>query len=154
MEVFIGGLPRCIEGNVTVSKPQTLEEAITITQRLMDQVTKHNYVQETNDHKRKFDDRITFTTITTRITVITTATMITTNSRIEDKKPSKLMLSPQLKTVGGSSDQELQKQRASQWKQPAASVSNLSCMWRERTLQKPVPKSKQQCLWKSILAEG
>ncbi|GJR69133.1 reverse transcriptase domain-containing protein [Tanacetum coccineum] len=36
MEVFIGGLPRSIERNVTASKPQTLEEAITITQRLMD----------------------------------------------------------------------------------------------------------------------
>ncbi|GJT51737.1 reverse transcriptase domain-containing protein [Tanacetum coccineum] len=36
MEVFIGGLPRSIEGNVTASNPQTLEEAITITQRLMD----------------------------------------------------------------------------------------------------------------------
>ncbi|GKE26918.1 hypothetical protein Tco_1442302 [Tanacetum coccineum] len=57
MEVFIGGLPRSIEGNVTASKPQTLEEAITITQRLMDQVTKHNSMQGTNDHKRKFDDR-------------------------------------------------------------------------------------------------
>ncbi|GJW92077.1 putative reverse transcriptase domain-containing protein [Tanacetum coccineum] len=33
MEFFIGGLPRSIEGNVTTSKPQTLEEAITITQR-------------------------------------------------------------------------------------------------------------------------
>ncbi|GJS99802.1 hypothetical protein Tco_0820972 [Tanacetum coccineum] len=31
MEVFIGGLPRSIEGNVTASKPQTLDEAITIT---------------------------------------------------------------------------------------------------------------------------
>ncbi|GJZ07826.1 reverse transcriptase domain-containing protein [Tanacetum coccineum] len=51
IEVFIGGLPRSIEGNVTALKPQTLEEAITITQRLMDQVTKHNYVQGTNDHK-------------------------------------------------------------------------------------------------------
>ncbi|GKD22846.1 reverse transcriptase domain-containing protein [Tanacetum coccineum] len=61
MEVFIGGLPRSIEGNVTASKPQTLEEAITITHRLMDQVTKHNSVQRTNDHKRKFDDRRTFT---------------------------------------------------------------------------------------------
>ncbi|GJR62737.1 reverse transcriptase domain-containing protein [Tanacetum coccineum] len=61
MEVFIGGLPRSIEGNVTASKPQTLEEAITITQRLMDQVTKHNSVQGTNDHKRKFNDRRTFT---------------------------------------------------------------------------------------------
>ncbi|GJS40782.1 putative reverse transcriptase domain-containing protein [Tanacetum coccineum] len=56
MEVFIGGLPRSIEGNVTASKPQTLEEAITITQRLMDQVTKHNSMHEINDHKRKFDD--------------------------------------------------------------------------------------------------
>nr|GFC07933.1 reverse transcriptase domain-containing protein [Tanacetum cinerariifolium] len=37
MEVFIGGLPRSIEGNVTTSKPQTIEEAITITQRLMKQ---------------------------------------------------------------------------------------------------------------------
>ncbi|GKD93598.1 hypothetical protein Tco_1373435 [Tanacetum coccineum] len=61
MEVFIGGLPRSIEGNVTALKPQTLEETITITQRLMDQVTKYNSVQGTNDHKRKFDDRRTFT---------------------------------------------------------------------------------------------
>ncbi|GKE13764.1 hypothetical protein Tco_1421341, partial [Tanacetum coccineum] len=34
---FIEGLPQSIEGNVTASKPQTLEEAITITQRLMEQ---------------------------------------------------------------------------------------------------------------------
>ncbi|GJV59275.1 reverse transcriptase domain-containing protein [Tanacetum coccineum] len=61
MKVFIEGLPRSIEGNVTASKLQTLEEAITITQRLMDQVTKHNSVQGINDHKRKFDDRRTFT---------------------------------------------------------------------------------------------
>ncbi|GKE16280.1 reverse transcriptase domain-containing protein [Tanacetum coccineum] len=60
MEAFIGGLPKSIEGNVTASKPQTLEEAINITQRLMDQVTRHNSVQGTNDHKRKFDDRRTF----------------------------------------------------------------------------------------------
>ncbi|GJX48772.1 reverse transcriptase domain-containing protein [Tanacetum coccineum] len=38
MEVFIGGLPRSIKGNVTALKPQTLEEAIAITQRLMDQL--------------------------------------------------------------------------------------------------------------------
>ncbi|GKD36251.1 putative reverse transcriptase domain-containing protein [Tanacetum coccineum] len=37
MEVFIRGLPQSIEGNVTASKPQTLEEAINIAQRLMDQ---------------------------------------------------------------------------------------------------------------------
>ncbi|GJZ25836.1 reverse transcriptase domain-containing protein [Tanacetum coccineum] len=61
MEVFIEGFPRSIEGNVTASKTQTLEETITITQRLMDQVTKHNSMQGTNDHKRKFYDRRTFT---------------------------------------------------------------------------------------------
>nr|GEY83606.1 reverse transcriptase domain-containing protein [Tanacetum cinerariifolium] len=33
MEVFIDGLPRSIEGNVTALKPQTLEEAINIAQR-------------------------------------------------------------------------------------------------------------------------
>nr|GEY06831.1 hypothetical protein [Tanacetum cinerariifolium] len=37
MEVFISGLPRSIERNVTASKPQTLEEAINIAQWLMDQ---------------------------------------------------------------------------------------------------------------------
>nr|GEW35441.1 reverse transcriptase domain-containing protein [Tanacetum cinerariifolium] len=37
MEIFIEGLPRSIKENVTASKPQTLEEAINITQRLMDQ---------------------------------------------------------------------------------------------------------------------
>nr|GEZ51942.1 reverse transcriptase domain-containing protein [Tanacetum cinerariifolium] len=57
LEAFIGGLPQSIEGNVMASKPQTLEEAINIAQRLMDQVTKHNHVQETNDHKRKLDDK-------------------------------------------------------------------------------------------------
>ncbi|GKE57072.1 reverse transcriptase domain-containing protein [Tanacetum coccineum] len=82
MEVLIGGLPRIIKGNVTASKPQTLEEAITITQRLMDQ------------------------------------------------------------------------QRASHWEQPATSVSNLSYLWRENALQISLPKSKQQCPWKCILAEG
>ncbi|GJS33647.1 reverse transcriptase domain-containing protein [Tanacetum coccineum] len=51
MEVFISGLPRSIEGNVTASKPQTLEEAINIAQRLMDQIIKRDSVQETNNHK-------------------------------------------------------------------------------------------------------
>ncbi|GJW33233.1 hypothetical protein Tco_0053265 [Tanacetum coccineum] len=103
MEVFIGGLPRSIEGNVTTSKPQTLEEAITITQRLMDQVTKHNSMQGTNDHKQKFDDRRTFTNnnnYQNNRTTIATATMITNNNIMEGKKLSGLMLSPQLKTVG------------------------------------------------------
>ncbi|GKD78673.1 reverse transcriptase domain-containing protein, partial [Tanacetum coccineum] len=45
LEAFIGGLPQSIEGNITASRPQTLEEAINIAQRLMDQVTKHTPVQ-------------------------------------------------------------------------------------------------------------
>ncbi|GJY06786.1 hypothetical protein Tco_0373840 [Tanacetum coccineum] len=45
MEVFIEGLPRSIEGNVTASKPQTLEEAIIITQRLMEQVIEQPMAQ-------------------------------------------------------------------------------------------------------------
>ncbi|GJZ90198.1 reverse transcriptase domain-containing protein [Tanacetum coccineum] len=51
MEAFIGGLPQSIEGNVTASKPQTLEEATNIAHRLMDQILKRDFVQETNDHK-------------------------------------------------------------------------------------------------------
>ncbi|GJS71082.1 hypothetical protein Tco_0703923 [Tanacetum coccineum] len=57
MEAFIGGLPQSIEGNVTASKPQTLEEAINISQRLMDQIIKHDSVQETNDRKRKLENK-------------------------------------------------------------------------------------------------
>ncbi|GJW37330.1 putative reverse transcriptase domain-containing protein [Tanacetum coccineum] len=53
LEAFIGGLPRSIEGNVTASKPKTLEEAINIAQRLMDQVTKHVPMQVSTDNKRK-----------------------------------------------------------------------------------------------------
>ncbi|GJT91377.1 hypothetical protein Tco_1080222 [Tanacetum coccineum] len=56
LEAFIGGLPRSIEGNVTASKPQTLEEAINISQRLMDQIIKRDFVQETNDRKRKLEN--------------------------------------------------------------------------------------------------
>nr|GEX09498.1 reverse transcriptase domain-containing protein [Tanacetum cinerariifolium] len=36
LEAFIEGLPQSIKGSVTASKPQTLEEAINITQSLMD----------------------------------------------------------------------------------------------------------------------
>nr|GEY45274.1 reverse transcriptase domain-containing protein [Tanacetum cinerariifolium] len=43
---------KSIEGNVTASKHQTLEEVITITQRLMEQVIKHQSAQESDDHKQ------------------------------------------------------------------------------------------------------
>ncbi|GJY68517.1 retrovirus-related pol polyprotein from transposon TNT 1-94 [Tanacetum coccineum] len=54
MEAFIGGLPQSIEGNVTASKPQTLEEATNIAHRLMDQIIKRNLWQETNESQMKF----------------------------------------------------------------------------------------------------
>ncbi|GKD86464.1 putative reverse transcriptase domain-containing protein [Tanacetum coccineum] len=102
IEVFIRGLPKSIEGNVTASKPQTLEEAITITQ------SNNNNNNRNNDHHQQQNRK--------QETVRAYAATPTENNR--------------------SSDQELQKQRANHWKQPAASVSNLSCLWRERTLQK------------------
>ncbi|GJS22897.1 hypothetical protein Tco_0451529 [Tanacetum coccineum] len=43
--------------NVTASKPQTLEEATNIAQRLMDQIIRHDSVQEINDLKRKLEDK-------------------------------------------------------------------------------------------------
>ncbi|GKF23252.1 hypothetical protein Tco_0075574 [Tanacetum coccineum] len=155
MEVFIGGLPRSIEGNVTVSKPQTLEEAITITQRLMDQVTKHNSVQGTNDHKRKFDDKRTFTNNNYQNNRNNNNNRNNDHHQQQNRRQETFKAYVVTPTKNNRSfDQELQKQRASHWKQPAANVSNLSCLWRERTLQKLVRKGKQQCPWKSILAEG
>nr|GEY98871.1 reverse transcriptase domain-containing protein [Tanacetum cinerariifolium] len=112
MEVFIRGLPESIEGTVAASKPQTLEEAINIAQRLLNQVLKHVAIQGTNDHKRRFDDRknttnnvnnnypIIMTTITTPKITTKTIKTITTTSRIEDKKLSGLILPPQLRTKG------------------------------------------------------
>ncbi|GKA07950.1 putative reverse transcriptase domain-containing protein [Tanacetum coccineum] len=78
MEVFNRGIClKVLKGNVTASKLQTLEEAINIAQRLMDQVIKHTPVQVSNDHK-----------------------LITNHNRTEDRKPLGLMLSLQLKTMG------------------------------------------------------
>ncbi|GJT59277.1 reverse transcriptase domain-containing protein [Tanacetum coccineum] len=57
MEVFIGGLPRSIEENVTASKPQTLEEVITINQRLMDQNNRNNNSNCNNDHQQQQNKR-------------------------------------------------------------------------------------------------
>ncbi|GKA89197.1 hypothetical protein Tco_0811009 [Tanacetum coccineum] len=57
LEAFIGGLPRSIEGNVTASKPQTLKEAINSIPEVIDQIIKRDSVQETNDHKRKLEDK-------------------------------------------------------------------------------------------------
>nr|GEV95920.1 reverse transcriptase domain-containing protein [Tanacetum cinerariifolium] len=60
MEIFSGGSAQSIEGIVTALKPQTLEEAINIAQRLMDQIIKRGSMQGTSHHKRKFNDKRSF----------------------------------------------------------------------------------------------
>ncbi|GJS38734.1 putative reverse transcriptase domain-containing protein [Tanacetum coccineum] len=47
------GLPQSIEGNVTASKPQTLEEAINISQRLMDQRERALCKSVPKDHQQQ-----------------------------------------------------------------------------------------------------
>ncbi|GKB77175.1 reverse transcriptase domain-containing protein [Tanacetum coccineum] len=54
MEVFIGGLPRSIKGNVTALKPQTLEEAITITPR---QETVRAYAATLTENSRNYKNK-------------------------------------------------------------------------------------------------
>nr|GEV43917.1 reverse transcriptase domain-containing protein [Tanacetum cinerariifolium] len=39
------------------TKIKKMEEAITMTQKLIEQVMKHNSIQETNNHKQKLEDR-------------------------------------------------------------------------------------------------
>ncbi|GJY73245.1 reverse transcriptase domain-containing protein [Tanacetum coccineum] len=57
LEAFVRGLPSNIKGHVISADPQTMEEATTIAQKLMDQILKHGSVQGTANNKRKFDDR-------------------------------------------------------------------------------------------------
>ncbi|GKE77983.1 hypothetical protein Tco_1544103 [Tanacetum coccineum] len=78
--------------------------------------------------------------------------MITNNNRIEGKKLPELMLPPQLKTVGILEVFPCVRNVPCIIQDLALSSVRLAT--RERTLQKPVPKGKQQCLWKSILVEG
>nr|GEY09517.1 hypothetical protein [Tanacetum cinerariifolium] len=54
---FISCQPFYFNGTLTASKSQTLEEAINIAQRLMDQIIKRGSMQGTSDYKHKFDDR-------------------------------------------------------------------------------------------------
>nr|GEY15745.1 putative reverse transcriptase domain-containing protein [Tanacetum cinerariifolium] len=59
IEVFIGGMPRSIERNVTASKPQTLEEAITIIQKLMNQDLALSSVRlVTSEEKRHYRNQL------------------------------------------------------------------------------------------------
>ncbi|GKD67617.1 hypothetical protein Tco_1321707 [Tanacetum coccineum] len=78
--------------------------------------------------------------------------MITNNNRIEGKKLLGLMLPPQLKTVGIL--EAFPCVRNVHCITQDLALSSVRLVTRERALQKLVPKSKQQCPWKSILAEG
>ena len=51
LESLIGGLPESIEGDVTSFDPQTVEEAIRISQKLMAQVVKKETTDNNNNHK-------------------------------------------------------------------------------------------------------
>nr|GEU31836.1 putative reverse transcriptase domain-containing protein [Tanacetum cinerariifolium] len=55
MKAFIGGLLRSIKGNVTAFKPKTLEDAINIAQRLMDQKSEDKRVENIPE-VREFPD--------------------------------------------------------------------------------------------------
>nr|GEV93264.1 putative reverse transcriptase domain-containing protein [Tanacetum cinerariifolium] len=108
LEAFIEGLPRSIEGNVTTSKLQILEEAINIAHRLMNQVTKHTLVQVSSDNKRKFDDRKTFNNNSRNNNNNNNYRNTNTNNRYNNHQPNKtkgnelleLMLLLHLKTIG------------------------------------------------------
>ncbi|GKC47790.1 hypothetical protein Tco_1065512 [Tanacetum coccineum] len=76
--------------------------------------------------------------------------MITNNNRIKSKKLSGLMLPPQLKTIGILEAFPCVRNAPCITQDLALSIVKLAT----RTLQQSVPKGKQKCPWKSILAEG
>ncbi|GJT09697.1 hypothetical protein Tco_0856739 [Tanacetum coccineum] len=82
MEAFIGGLPQSIEGNVTASKPQTLEEATNIAHRLMDPIIKRFFLCKkpiiTNESLMIEGTPPTTTTIPIIVTKTTTPMIATT----------------------------------------------------------------------------
>nr|GEW68221.1 alanine--tRNA ligase [Tanacetum cinerariifolium] len=105
LEAFIEGLPLSIEGNVTASKPQTLEEDINIAQRLMDQVTKHTPVQVSSDNKESLTiEELSITTLAATSTIVTPsptiAIIIANHNKTKGKKLLELMLLLHLKTIG------------------------------------------------------
>ncbi|GJR16270.1 hypothetical protein Tco_0798922 [Tanacetum coccineum] len=81
----------------------------------------------TNDHKRKFVDRRNTTTNNDN-----NYSNNRNNNNYRDNHNNHNLSDLQ---QGGSSDQELQKQRTSHRKQHAINFYNLSCLWRERALQ-------------------
>ncbi|GJZ40342.1 reverse transcriptase domain-containing protein [Tanacetum coccineum] len=141
MEVFIGGLPRSIEGNVIASKFGGSHYHNSEVK-----VTKHNSVQGTNDHKRKFDDRRTFNNNNYQNN--------RNNNNNNRNNEYQQHQNKRQETVRAYAATPTKNNRASHWKQPTTSIRNMSCLRRKKTLQKSVPKGKQQCPWKNILAEG
>ncbi|GJZ50323.1 putative reverse transcriptase domain-containing protein [Tanacetum coccineum] len=150
LKVFIRRLPYSIKGTVTALKPQTLEEAITITQRLMDQVTKHNSMQGTNDHKQKFNDRRTFNNNNYQNNH---------NNRNNDYQQQQSRRQETFRACAATPTKNkwytgnlpLCKRCTLHHTGPCTSGVRLAT--RERALQISVPKSKQQCPWKNILDE-
>ncbi|GJX36601.1 putative reverse transcriptase domain-containing protein [Tanacetum coccineum] len=125
-------------GNVTASKPQTLEEAINIAHRLMDQVTKHTPVQVSSDHKRKFDVRRTFNNNNYHNT--------NTNNRYNNHQPQHNRRQETFKAYATTPTEN----NGYSGNHPLFTCQ--SCWERERTLCKSVPKDhQQQCLGKSLL---
>nr|GEX54811.1 hypothetical protein [Tanacetum cinerariifolium] len=92
-----------MKGNVTASKPQTLEEAINIAQRLMDQVIsiiryKEPTIISESLKIKEISLAIIITATTTRTSVMI-ARMIFVNNKIEGHKLSDPMLLLQLRTM-------------------------------------------------------
>ncbi|GJR93703.1 putative reverse transcriptase domain-containing protein [Tanacetum coccineum] len=100
LEAFIGGLPRSIEGNVTASKPQTLEEAINIAQRLWI----FNKPAPMQSLRVTTKEGLTTEELSTTIpaTTIATPTIVTiiVDNRTKGKKLVEPMLLLHQKTVG------------------------------------------------------
>nr|GEV75252.1 reverse transcriptase domain-containing protein [Tanacetum cinerariifolium] len=97
MDVFIRGLPRSIEGNVTASKPQTT--FLRKKPMIINEILRIKETPTTTTTTIMIATTITTptiaTTTTTKITTtITTVTMITTKNRIEVTKPSGLIPPP------------------------------------------------------------
>ncbi|GJU75954.1 putative reverse transcriptase domain-containing protein [Tanacetum coccineum] len=152
------GIPRSIERNVYRSKPQTLEKPLNIAQISGNKATPGASSQVINTNESLTTEELSITTttetiITTTTVIPTTATKITNHNRTEDRKPSRLMLPPQLKIMDIL--------------ETVPCVRNALCITHDlallsvifatskRALCKSVPKDhQQQCLGKSLHAKG
>ncbi|GKC02465.1 hypothetical protein Tco_0994075 [Tanacetum coccineum] len=127
----------------------TLEEAANIAQRLMDQVLKHNSVQGTNDHKRKFDDRRTFTNNNNYRN--------NNNNRNNDHHQQQNRRQETFRAYAATPTKNSRYAGNHPWCMKCnlhhtrpCTIKCQTCHKREKALQKSVPKSKQGCLWENI----